>query len=131
MLKVTELVRGRVEISTYATSNLWDLAAKQGQVWDLEGGGLSFPQPETTRSAANTIVTRLATIQCYLLAPSANPPLGLEPWDCFLPPRRAPGPTSAVTSLLHEEEGAGMRSQGKGGKKFRAQLVSLTQCRFA
>lgn len=48
--------------------------------------------------------------------PAPVSPLGLKPWDSFLPPRRAQGPTSAVTSLLHGEEGAEMRSQGKGGR---------------
>lgn len=48
--------------------------------------------------------------------PAPVPVLALNLGILFPPPGRAPGLTSVVTSLPHGEEGAGMRSQGKGGR---------------
>lgn len=126
--KVTEVVRGELRSSTCATSNLGDLCLKQERVWGPEGGSLSFPQPKTTRSSSDH--HRPATLhRCRLLSSSPRPSMGPKPWDSFLCERAE---SNICSDLPPPWRGGGWNEiSGERRKKFRAQLVSLTQCRFA
>lgn len=82
-------------------------------VCSLDSGGLSFPPPETPRSTA-TSITQPPSSSAASRHPAPVPLLALNPGILFFFPRERPlSLTSAVTSLPHREEGAGMRSQGK------------------